>query len=416
MKYELRYLISIFLQKRKFIVLILTGLILRVLLALLPGFQIDVNDWFAWSNRLMEVGIPNFYDPKIFSDYTPGYLYVLFVLGIIKNIFLLNNNAFFILLKMPAILSDLLLSYFIYKELSRSNKKIYLYVGTFIILFNPATIFNSSIWGQIDSVPTLFSLLSILYLKNKNLILSSILFGVAFLIKPQSIILIPVFIIFLYKNLSRKNLLRLIFPCFLTIVFLSIPFFPETPVSGIWTLIQKSGNQYPYNSLFAYNFWGILGYWVPDNNIWQHITYQYWGFIIYTFFWLICGYIYARKKIFSIFSLSALAGLSFFFLLTRMHERYLYPSLIFLILVSVLKKSPFLIGLTVILSFVHFINLYYVYIYYNHFYLKTPQVIYNQSIYNFAENNTIILSVFSTLIFFLISLCIIKSDYEYKQS
>jgi len=63
--------------------------------------------------------------------------------------------------------------------------------------------------------------------------------------------------------------------------------------------------------------------------------------------------------------MSALATLGFYFLPTRVHERYLYPSLIFLILAAIEQKSSKIIIFQILLSLVHFLNLYYVYIYYN---------------------------------------------------
>ena len=67
------------------IVIIIGGMLLRVLVGgvLLPlsGFRIDVGDFTAWAQRLAERGPGEFYDPSYFSDYPPGYLYVLWLLG-----------------------------------------------------------------------------------------------------------------------------------------------------------------------------------------------------------------------------------------------------------------------------------------------------------------------------------------------
>ena len=47
----------------------------------LSGFRIDVGDFSAWAQRLAERGPGEFYDPSYFSNYPPGYLYVLWLLG-----------------------------------------------------------------------------------------------------------------------------------------------------------------------------------------------------------------------------------------------------------------------------------------------------------------------------------------------
>ena len=154
-------------------VLVLIGLLLRALIAgiLLPksGFHIDIVDFAAWGQRLASVGPGAFYDPKFFSDYPPGYLYVLGLLGIIGKLLapLVGQDATAGLVKIPGILADagvawLLFSYgrrfldrgFTVAGRSWSGEAVGLLAAT-IYLFNPATIFNSAVWGQVDSVGTL---------------------------------------------------------------------------------------------------------------------------------------------------------------------------------------------------------------------------------------------------------------------
>lgn len=389
------------------IILILIGIIIRLLLINIAGFKFDVDDWFAWSNRLNEVGYSNFYNPQVFSDYTPGYLYILHFLGFIKSLLHLDTNIFYILLKLPAIFADLILSIFIYKQLTRNKNKLYSYLGVLIFILNPAFIFNSTVWGQIDSIPTLFMFLSIIYFHGRKLILSSLLLGLAFLIKPQSFALLPIFILFLIKNSSIKNYLKLTIPFFLTTTILSFPFFSNAPFVGLWILIQKSVSQYPFNSLFAYNIWGIFGFWLPDK------FFYLWGYILLGGYWLIIGSFYLKKRL-SVFSLAAFTTLSFFILLTRMHERYLYPGLFFLIFTAAVYKNKLLLTFSLILSAFHFLNLYYVYVYYNELYLKLPKLLYNPLLYNLLDANGKILSLLSTIIFILVSISLLKIDYAKK--
>src|SRR5690349_12780017 len=63
------------------------GLLLRVLLAyvLLPqsGFVVDLRFYAHWTGTLVDFGPGGFYENVGFSDYPPGYLYVLWLLGTI---------------------------------------------------------------------------------------------------------------------------------------------------------------------------------------------------------------------------------------------------------------------------------------------------------------------------------------------
>ncbi len=389
-------------------------MIFRLVFSILPGFKIDVDAWFAWAQRLNQVGLQNFYSDQIWTNYTPGYLYILYFLGWVKNLFNINDAQFYFILKLPSILAEIILGLFIYKIISKKSY-IWAKVATASVLLNPVFIFNSAIWGQIDGFFSLILLLTIYFLVEKELILSSISFGLAFLIKPQAIAIIPILILFLIKNFSYKNVLKLVFPIILVIFILPSPFFIDQPFTGIIQLFSKMLSDYSYISLFAYNFWGGIGFWVLDDKYWNNLSYQNWGYILFVIYWSIITYFYFKKKL-SLFSLAALATLSFYFLPTRIHERYLYPAIVFLIIYSFSIKSKLLIILTTVLSIIHFLNLYYVYVYYNEFYLKLPKTLYIPILYNFLDTNGKLLSIVSTALFVLISISIIKSQNENKKS
>lgn len=387
-------------------IIIIIGLLFRLLLIPLPGFQIDVNVWFAWAERLNQTGFANFYSDQIWTNYTPGYLYILGFLGFIKNLFLINDSVFTLILKLPSIVAEIILGIFIYKQLVPKSF-IWATMGLTFILFNPVFIFNSSVWGQIDGLFSLALIMSIYFLNKGRLIPSTIFLSLGFLIKPQAIALLPLFALFLIRNFSVKNLSQLIIPFLLTVFSLSLPFFINQPFSGLPKLFSKMVSDYSFTSLYAYNFWGMIGFWIPDNTLWSGLSYQTWGYILLASYWIVVGYLYFKKKL-SVYALATLATLGFFFLPTRVHERYLYPAIVFLILLAAYHKSRLLLILSGALTFLHLLNLYYVYVYYNEFYLRLPKMLYNPIIYNFLDTNNKGLSLISTIIFILIIISIIK--------
>lgn len=402
------------LTDRSLLLLTLLGFGARLWLSFLPGFRIDVDTWFAWAQRLNQLGFANFYSDQIWTNYTPGFLYIFGFLGLIKDLLKINDAQFYLLLKLPFICSELLLGILIYLAIGKKSTSWALAAAS-LIIFNPALIFNSSIWGQLDSLFTLFLLLSMLFLYQRKLILSSMMTGLALLFKPQAIALLVVYLLYLISNFSIQSLLKLLAPALITIFLASLPFFPQQPFSGFPLLFLKMASDYSYTSLFAYNFWGIWGFWINDSNLWNGLTLKTWGYLLYFFYWIVIAFLYFNKKI-SILILVTLAALSFFFLPTRVHERYLYPAIPFLILAAATLKSRLLLMLTICLSLIHFLNLYYVYVYYNEFYLKMPKLLYNSLLYNLLDVNGKVLSFVSTIIFILITMIIIKSSYEHKKT
>jgi hypothetical protein len=186
-----------------------------------------------------------------------------------------------------------------------------------------------------------------------------------------------------------------------------LPFFISEPITGPITLLSKMTSDYKATSLFAYNFWGVVGFWIDDSQMWFNLEYHRWGLFLVALYWIFLTYLYLKKSI-SLYALAALATLAFYFLPTRVHERYLYPAIPFLALTFGEVKNKKIIILSAILSLIYFLNLYYVYVYYNEFYLKLPKLLYTPLLYDFLDKNGKAISVLSTLVFVVITLLIYK--------
>lgn len=386
---------------------IILSLAIRLVLLSIPGFKIDMDTWASWAIRLNQTSFSNFYSDQFWTNYAPGYLYVLWFLGLIKNLFNLNNYNYYLLLKIPSTVAEIALAIFVYKILKKNN--IWARISLLVILLNPALIFNSAVWGQIDSILTLFIFISIYFLYRKKLVFSSIFLAISFLIKPQSVAILPVFGLFIINNISFNKILKIIIPFFTTLIFLSLPFFGNN-LQGLGQLFLKMLGDYPYSSLFAYNLWGVIGFWLPDSAKLSILSYQQWGYIFYIAYWIILSYFYLTKRI-SIIALTVLALLSFYFLPTKVHDRYLYPAIPFLVLLAARIKSKIILAGVFLLTIIHLMNLYFVYVYYNELYLNLPKILYQRQLYNLIENSAKTLSLISTLIFLVLTYIILKSKH-----
>src|SRR3954447_17536940 len=165
--------------------------LIRVLIAPYVGFYGDLRLFRMWATRLDEVGPHRFYVQGQFADYPPGYLYVLWLLG------KLSATPGYLLLKLPAILADLGLAWIagiFAVRLAPTSLKERLPVRALVaaaVLFNPALIVLSAVWGQVDAVPALFVLSSLLLLftgrpSMRRELGAFLLFAVAIAMKPQS--------------------------------------------------------------------------------------------------------------------------------------------------------------------------------------------------------------------------------------
>lgn len=386
------------------------SLLLHLLLATLPGFKVDVDSWFGWSIQLSQHPLNTFYASSSWNEYTPGFLYVLAIFGHLKSLLNISPQLFYFLLKLPAILSEVFLGAFVYK-LFEKKSLVSAKIGSLLIFFNPAFLFDSSIWGQIESILTLFLLLSIYYLDKQKYVLSGIFWGLAFLIKPQAIALLPLFPLFIIKKFSIPNSLKIFFASSITVFSLSLPFFGSSVLSSLPKLIFAMSDYYHYTSLFAFNLWGVFGFWINDSNKWFYLSYSNWGYLLFSISILFTGYLYVKKGL-TPFGVAALCFLSFYFLPTRVHDRYLYPGLFFLLLHSLESKNYALKYLYIFLSLTFLSNFYFVYTYYNSNFYHLSNPLYSKSFFMLLQSNLSNISLISTLLFISIFTLISKTSYE----
>lgn len=324
-------------------------ILVRILISMLPSYRIDMGGYKAWSIFLAENGFESFY--KTFHVvYAPAYMYLLWVTGKLAQIFSLSGVSHEFFVKIWAVLSDIAGGYLIYRiAVQRRKEHTGLILGT-IYCLNPGVFFNSSIWGQFDSIPATL-LLGVIYLMTQSRKVSAfILFCAAVLVKPQSGLLAPVVLYMFFRDFSFKKAadrLRLAYSFIgglCAYIVAVVPFYSPTPLHEkagatvdvfywMFHLYRLSLDDYPFATANAFNAWTLLGgQLVQDSTRFIGITYSAWGL-------LLVGLTIAAALLFLhrsgtsgmapyYASFLVLAG-SFIFA-TRMHERYLLPAVIFI--------------------------------------------------------------------------------------
>lgn len=391
--------------------LLILGFLILTLFSFLPSFKIDQKDWQYWSQRLVENGPANFYSKEIFTDYFPGYLYIFWFIGLMKELVLpsvsYHSLEFDLLLKLPATLAHLLTAYIIYNVVKKEMGENLGEIG-FILYINPALIFSTSVWGQFDTVSTLFMLLTLLLVIHKRPILATLAFAISLSIKPQALIFLPIlgilFLIFYKPKIWAFSALVFIS----TTILIYLPFFPTNPIGGILYLTDSMANFYQCTTCFAFNFWGIFGNWQKDNDIFFGLTKQVWGIILFALSLTIIFLKKPFKETFKppfLFLTTSLSILSFFIFMTRMHERYLFPFFAFFLISALLFKSKKLMLFYVLLSILHLINLFIPYYYYNY------------QMTDYSENFNFLLSGFQlfSFIYTILSIVLIYICIRYDQ-
>lgn len=394
-------------------ILVILGI--RVAAFPLQSFTVDMGAWQAWAIRLTQLGPWQFYDPVIWTNYTPGYLLFLWIFGFIFEISGVSpaTPPFELFIKIVSTVFDLACTYLIYHIVAKHATKKLAYIAGLLYFANIAAIFNASVWGQIDGILTFFLLLSTYWIYEKrNVVISSAAYFYSILIKPQAIALAPILLLTYLNRMTGRSLVYAGALC-LTIYFVvSMLFFPSNVILGLPSLIIQMIQDYPFTSLYAYNIWAIIGWWQSDNNVWLGLSYLMWGRIVYFGFVVFVSYVYIKRQYDKIpvqyYLTCTLLLFAFFLLPTRAHERYLMPMFAFLIISASLLKSRLLIVIYSLLMIIHALNLWYVYYYYLYVFDKSAENV--TPFYQLISNQTILFSVLNLLMFGIIVIVFLKKN------
>ncbi len=183
--------------------LLLAGLTLRLVLAAkVAGYQVDINCFTLWSQRMAKVGPSAFYAEGYFCDYPPGYLYVLWLNGLLMRRW---PEESLLIVKLVPILCDMVTAMLLYRFFSRRTSRLTASIAALFYVFNPAVLATGAAWGQVDSVLALLLLLACLAAMDEKWIVAVPLFFVAALTKPQAILMAPIGGMWLIVSLLRRK-------------------------------------------------------------------------------------------------------------------------------------------------------------------------------------------------------------------
>jgi hypothetical protein len=384
------------------------------------GLQFDLDSFRGWAGDLATNGLRGFYERPGFHDYTPGYLYVLYLVGLVGQ----ASGGIGDLIKLPAILADVAIGWLVWSmAIELGAKRGVALLAAAIAVANPVSWFDSVVWGQVDSFGVVFLLLGVRELWRDRPERSALWTVIAALIKPQLGILIPVVAVVTIRRAlwpptdpqspeapgdlgppggvldrlraweRRTNdpirILTTGIVGLLTAVVLCAPFGLSVIElrdgglhSGLVEQIFKTASGYPYVSVNAYNPWALAeldgtgiaanGGWICDAAIknplpggpdcatafaFGPIPALYVGTaLLLAAFVVVCAAIARRPDRLTILVGVTVLAIAFFVLPTRVHERYLFP---FFSLGAILAAvSPRWLVAYIALSAATFLNMY----------------------------------------------------------
>lgn len=338
--------------------LFLLGLTVRLVLGYSQtGYQIDMDTFKSWARIVNEVGFSQIYRQDIFLDYPPGYLYVLWALERLRLALGLDaaSQAFTLLMKLPSLLADLgCAAAVLYAGKRRLGEKAGLFLSA-AYLFCPAVLVNSAQWGQADSFCTAVLLLSVFLLYREKYEASALLYGLSVACKPQMLIFAPLYLFFTIRQRKWLRLATGILCGAGALLLLALPFTTGFHFRWLLTEYTSTLNYYDYYSVNAYNFWTLLGWnWklLPGEPFKTVLTFA--APVLAT---AGCGALLLLSKRKDVLFFCPVMLMSIMCIFgVKMHERYLFPVLLFLLLACALSGDRRLLGSYGLIAVAHYLN------------------------------------------------------------
>ena len=334
------------------------AVVLRVILAAVyKGHESDMSCFIGWSNAAFENGLGKFYTLDMFHDYPPGYMYVLYVIGALQKLFGFSGGASYVLVKLPAIICDIITGIIVYKIAKKNFSDSISTALASLYMFNPAAILNCSLWGQVDAVYTLFALLMIYFISEKKMIASYFMFALCIFIKPQAFIFTPVLIGGIVENVflddfSRNKLFKNLgsgIGAIVMMLALALPF----GVGNVIVQYKATLASYPHLTVNAFNLWGALGKNWSDLSVFTSAV----GYIFIAAIAVFSIYLLLKSKSKSKYYFAgALLAFFTYMLSTKMHDRYAFPAMVLMLAAFVLTASKRNFIMYVLITLSQFFN------------------------------------------------------------
>lgn len=280
-----------------------------------PGDAIVIG---RWADSLAAYGPWGFFDHD--GSIYPALLYAYWPIGA-----LLDGADQARAIKGISIPFDLAVAVVVYLIATRLVGRGRALIAPALYLFNPGVLLAGPVWGQVDAAGTLALLAALLALAAGRLGWAGAFTVVAGMIKPQfGLVVLPVVSVAVLRWRATRSpmpLVRGLLGGVAAYLLVAVPLRLD-PVTFVQQVIE-SGNFKQMSSANAANIWGLFhGYKVPDGDL------LYVGGAL-----LVIGLATAllplrrRQDLATVLAVGLFVIFAFYFLPTRVHERYLFPAM-----------------------------------------------------------------------------------------
>lgn len=231
------------------------------------GFPVDVSAFRAWANDMARVGPGQFYLQPGHRDYPPGYMLLLWPLGLMGQA--LGTGATELLVKLPALLSDLGITVLLFVIAKKWTNGYAALALSALYAINPLTYLAGSAWGQVDSLPSLLLLVAVLMIMRRRWKIALPVYVLSVLMKPQALMVGPLGLLALvmdfvwHKEDTKAQIKEVLLGACLSVLLalaVALPFFNEqNGFAWLFSLYGNTMSYYHYATVNATNLHFLFG-------------------------------------------------------------------------------------------------------------------------------------------------------------
>jgi len=334
---------------------------LAIVLTVSSGYAGDMAGWVETTRRITFDGLHAAYAALVpGSLYPPAFFYPLWAAGHVYVLccspdFDTSTRALDGLMRVGPVLADAVLAVLVYAlARSWSEPTQALWAGL-LYAANPAVLTTVAWQGMIgDAYYGVLTVSALVAALSKRAALAAFCLTLGVLTKPQALAFIPLIAVLLLRCASWRRMPAAVGASVLTTLAVLLPFALGGTLGDVWSAVQGMDRIHAYTQNSADNFWMLLSPGqealrlvnpdggVPDDGILAAgLSYEQTGLLAFAALYVatLVRMVWTGRPR-EVALGSAVIGLGFFFLNTRMHVNYAFMAFPFLCALAPTSKAP----------------------------------------------------------------------------
>lgn len=357
--------------------ILLLALSIRLVAAQLPGHAFDLPINMGWAKSAAQLGLIRSYKEQIGGNILPNYppvimgfywLTGLLYQGTISPAFDSLLPSYAVIIRFPAIFADLVVCCVIAVVAQKLDIGRRWTWPSLAYALHPVAIYDSSIWGQTDSIYALWMLLALFAIALRHWAIAGLWTACALLTKPQAAAMLPVMLTVAARGWP-KGMAFLGGAAFATLAIL-VPFAVAGAIDPVTEVYRQTvGGYHNGVSIGAHNFWAIFNRTarLSDNELaFELISFRASGLVLLSvataaILWRLRQSLYfpvtPRQRLLGVLLSAALTTSAMFIFATEMHERYQFAYVVLALPVAIVtRRGAVLYAATSVLIFVNILG------------------------------------------------------------